>query len=343
MESVRRLDAIVVPTVRPWLLSSAVALAGEAGCPLVVLCSTVRQAKQADRECSALKHDVLVTYVTPAAASYHLGVLTPEPPGEPSRHTDIARKRNIGLLLARLSGWRTIMFLDDDIRGMTATAVSRGAALTERFEAVGFRIGQYPDNSVVCHAFRLTGGSQDVFPGGNALLLDVTRSNSFFPAIYNEDWLFLFDTAQRRSIAVAGTFSQLDYQPFADPGRATSEEFGDVIAEGLYLLLHEGGTVADATYAYWRGTLERRSRLIDHTATQLLLRPDRLGTHKCVLTSLAAARTRLASITELACLSFIRAWRSDVDVWQSNLGRVPLLVDLASAARYLNLPTPDNV
>jgi hypothetical protein len=54
----------------------------------------------------------------------------PETDIEPSCHVDIARKRDAGLLLAPLCGWRTIMYLDDGIRDLTASAVSRAAALT---------------------------------------------------------------------------------------------------------------------------------------------------------------------------------------------------------------------
>lgn len=343
-EPQRRLDAIVVPTIRPWSISSAVALASDVGCALVVLCSTAEQAEQANRECKALDGDVLVTYVTSAVGNDQLRLLSSKHLGndiKPSCHVDIARKRNVGLMLAGLCGWRTIMFLDDDIRGMTASAVSRAAALTARFQAVGFKIGHYPDNSVVCHAHRLAGGTQDVFPGGSALLIDVARNETPFPPIYNEDWLFLFDAARRRSVTAAGTLSQLEYEPFAHPGRATSEEFGDVIAEGLFRLLHEDGSVADAGPAYWRQMLGLRYRLIDHIARQLLARePDPPMTENA-LTSLAAAHKRLASITENDCVSFVRDWLTDVDSWRENQAYVPVLADLADAAKFINLPTLD--
>src|SRR5262249_43052076 len=145
---------------------------------------------------------VLVTHVLPSTQPELLGFATARHPGhaddgiEPTGHVDIARKRNVGLLLARLSGWRTIMFLDDDVTGMTASTVSAAAALTARYPAAGFRVTDYPDNSVVCHAHRLAGGKQDVFPGGSALLIDTNRSDAMFPPIYNEDWLFLFNAAQ---------------------------------------------------------------------------------------------------------------------------------------------------
>jgi hypothetical protein len=338
------LDAVVVPTIRPWLLGPASALAGDIGCALVVLCTTRKQAMQALKECGTLAGDVLISYVSPTVKVNQLTLLTAEHPEndiEPSCHADIARKRNVGLLLTRLCGWRTVMFLDDDIRGITASAVSAAAALTTRFQAAGFEICHYPDNSVVCHAYRLAGGSQKVFPGGSALLVDVSRNDTPFPSVYNEDWLFLFDAVERHSVAVAGTLSQCDYQPFARPGRAASEEFGDVIAEGLYRLLHEGGAVTDATRGYWRNTLERRFQLIDHIADQLLLQEERAPMTGYALMSLAAARERLAGITELACLSFVRAWRTDVDIWREKLTDLPVLGDLAGAAKYLELPSVD--
>ena len=340
----RLLDAIIVPTIRPASLGPATMLASEIGCALVVLCSTPGQAGQALAACEAAGGETLVTYVPRSIDDDLLSFLTsahPETDIEPSCHVDIARKRNAGLLLARLCGWRTIMYLDDDIRDLTASAVSGAAALTTCFQAAGFRINYYPDNSVVCHAHRLAGGPQDTFPGGSALVVDVTQSDTLFPPLYNEDWLFLFDAVQSRSVAVAGTLSQLEYQPFAQSRRAASEEFGDVIAEGLYRLIHEGADVTDATYSYWQGALERRSRLIDDVAARLLRGEDAplIGS---ALMSLAAARKRLTAISALACVSFIRAWRADLDAWRGKLAHLPVVGDLAGAAKFLDLPAPES-
>jgi len=342
-EPQRRLDAIIVPTIRPSSLDSAVRLADDLGCALVILCSTPEQAEKAWPRCQDHHGGVLVTYVPPLLKPELLGLATfshPENDIEPSSHVDIARKRNVGLLLSRLSGWQTVMFLDDDVTGMKASEVAAAAAVTARNEAAGFRITDFPDNSVVCHAHRLAGGDQDVFPGGSALLVDTARANTMFPAIYNEDWLFLFDVTQRRSVVCAGELSQLEYEPFAHWVRAAREEFGDVIAEGLYRLLHEGGSVSDATGTYWRDVLTRRRALIDDIAARLLDQGNApvIG---YALMSLTAARKRLDAINELACLSFVRTWRMDVDAWQSRLADLPMPGDLASAAKFLELPDLD--
>lgn len=343
---VRDLDAIVIPTIRPWSLQAAVALASEIGCTLVVLCTTPEQAKQTLSLHGSATDGILVTYLPesvedtllPFATSVH-----PENDIERSCHVDIARKRNIGLLLARLCGWRTIMYLDDDIRDLTAPAVSLAADLTARFQAVGFEITDYPDNSVVCHAHRLAGGKQGTFPGGSALLINVERCTTMFPPIYNEDWLFLFDAVKEHSFVRAGSLSQLEYQPFAHSKRAASEEFGDVIAEGLYRLLHQGADVTDATPVYWHSALERRSQLIDNIATRLLASDVGTPESGYALMSLAAARKRLDAITPLSCASFIRAWRMDLDAWRRRLLDLPAIGELAYAAKFLDLPAQEVV
>jgi hypothetical protein len=98
--------------------------------------------------------------------------------------------------------------------------------------------------------------------------------------------------------------------------------------------------VTDATYEFWRGTLDRRFQLIDHIADKLLAREDTPPTGHALM-SLTAARKRLADLTELACFSFVRAWRTDIDTWREHLTKLPVLGDLTSAAKYLDLPTLD--
>jgi hypothetical protein len=170
----------------------------------------------------------------------------------------------------------------------------------------------------------------------------VSQYGSLFPPIYNEDWFFLFDAVQRRSVAVAGTAKQREYQPFARPARAATEEFGDLIGEGLYRLLHQGAGVGDATHEYWRGALEQRQRLIDDVAARLLSREVRVPLIGSALMSLAAARKRLGMISALSCVSFVRAWQEDVEAWQHRLDELQVVGDLPGAAKFLDLPVPES-
>ena len=339
----RTLDAVIVPTIRPQSLRPAAMLAKELGCALVVLCSTQEQAGRASLELGYSSDSVLVTSVPRSTEGRLLPsrLMFRHPQNDIARscHIDIARKRNVGMMLARLCGWRTIMYLDDDIRGVMASAVSGVARLSSGFSAAGFQIGHFPDNSVVCHAYRLSGGNQDIFPGGSALVVDADRYHSLFPPIYNEDWLFLFDAVHSHSVAIAGTLTQLKYRPFARRERAASEEFGDVVAEGLFRLLHESMDLADAAYGYWEEALDRRRRLIEDIAARLLLLDNDEPEIGYALMSLAEAHKRLKMISALDCVSFVHAWRTDLSAWRQKLCDQRVVGDLADAAKFLDLPS----
>ena len=59
----------------------------------------------------------------------------------------------------------------------------------------------------------------------------------FFPDLYNEDWFFFGEAAAHRRLAKVGEARQAVYDPYAEPTRASDEEFGDLLAEGLYSLI----------------------------------------------------------------------------------------------------------
>lgn len=106
--------------------------------------------------------------------------------------------------------------------------------------------------------------------------------------------------------------------------------------------VHEGSEVTNATHAYWQGVLERRFQLmIDHIATLLLPRDANALVYRCALMSLPTAHKRLTAISVLTCVSFVHAWRTDLDVWRHRL--VGLLVpdDLNYAVKFLEFPVLD--
>ena len=138
-------------------------------------------------------------------------------------------------------GWRRIFFLDDDIQGYQLSDLQSTVSMLGSCPSAGMRVSSFPDNSAVCHAHRATGGLQDVFITGAALAVDCQQNTGFFPHIYNEDWLFFYEDASTGRLGSSGgKVTQLRYDPFADAQRAAWQEFGDVLAEGLYALLDHG-------------------------------------------------------------------------------------------------------
>ena len=169
----------------------------------------------------------------------------------------------------------------------------------------------FPDNSVVCHANRLSGRSQDNFVTGAALGVNCAEKPlDFFPDVYNEDWLFFASHAAQGQVISVGTARQQPYKPFADPNRAAMEEFGDLIAEGLYALFNDGQSLDAATTGYWNAFIDARRKLIERLIDDLYLIP----THEAAgqaYESMLHAHKQLALISAAECARFVKAWRDD--------------------------------
>jgi hypothetical protein len=227
------------------------------------------------------------------------------------RVSNLSLKRNMGLLLARYRGWQKILFLDDDITGFTAEHVQRVAHYLDSNRYAGFKTLSYPDNSVVCHANRLAGNPQGIFVSGAALGVRTAGDHGLdvFPDVYNEDWFAFAGEAQTNGVAHAGNIGQLSFNPFEDPQRAKYEEFGDLLAEGLYALFTDVGGLRRATAGHWDRFIDVRRTLILQIRREL----ERSETHEKVQAakSLHEALCRLESIRPADCTAFLEIWRHD--------------------------------
>jgi glycosyltransferase involved in cell wall biosynthesis len=339
-----KLDAIIVPASRPAQnLEEAITLAQAMRCTLLILCSrrvepTEVQELLAERSC----HDAIVVglpdnYRHELLDFRALATIKDDlPPSSFYRVRDLSTKRNLGLILARMLGWQRIFFLDDDIRDVNPADVHSTVSMLGSYPAAGMRVAHYPDNSVVCHAHRMTGGSQDVFVTGAALAVDCQQSRGFFPDIYNEDWLFFYDmAADGRLGSSRREVTQVRYDPFADPQRAAWQEFGDVLAEGLYALLEFGVGIDDAEGECWSYFLDSRRRFFDAIGR----RSDEADPEirERLLRSVEAARECSAEIAPELFEQYIRLWRQDLRDWEQRIDGMRRMPSLHVALQALGL------
>jgi hypothetical protein len=345
-----RLDAIIVPGSRPAPnLDQAITLARAAGCWLLILCSRELRGADAVRQLATRSYRKAIVIDVPASYSHELfhfpglSAISRELPEE--RHlysTDLSLKRNIGLVMARMLNWRRIFFLDDDIRDVSYPALQSTVNMLGSYAAAGLWITEYPDNSVVCHANRITGGSQDVFVSGAALAVDSAADIGFFPNVYNEDWLFFFDYAAQKRLANSGReVTQLQYDPFAKPRRAAWQEFGDVLAEGLYTLVHLGRPVEDATADYWGRFLEVRRSFLESVVTRAESAPqqyrDQVVHRGQLVYSVKRAQKCLQTIDPDLCARYVQRWREDLVGWRQQVAQIGGGVSVKEALAELRL------
>ena len=334
-----RIDAIVMPASRPAAyLLPAMEVAAVLGCEFVALCSGRTRLQEA----AGLADEVPgLSWTLVDLHGGWRGELPPAgtaemPEAATTRVGDLSLKRNLGLLLARAAGWQGVLFLDDDIRDLSPRTVRRAAAALRPGWAAGMLAEEFPDNSVACHALRLSGREQDVFVSGSALAVDTRLVDSFFPEVYNEDWLFLFDRVRAGQVSAVGTVRQAPYLPYADPARAAREEFGDVLAEGLMSLLHAPRSIKAADEGYWNRVIEERAALLDSVAAALAggAAPDAAP----ALRAVAAGRAMLGTFDGLVLSMYLHRWREDLRTWRKFVAAVPAVGSLGGALDVLRLP-----
>jgi hypothetical protein len=233
-------------------------------------------------------------------------------------------------------GWQRVFFLDDDIRDLDASDLREVATMLGPYGAVGMRAVDFPDNSVVCHGHRKTGGYQDVFISGSVLAVHCAEAVAFFPEIYNEDWFFFYHAAEAQRLGWHGRdATQLCYDPFANPQRAAGQEFGDVMAEGLYGLLHDRIGADRATTDYWQSFLDSRMRFLNG----VLDRSERVEPYlrKRITSSIETAMGWSRQISPSMCEHYIALWKQDLDTWEQRLKDVPRGLSVKAALRELDL------
>ena len=354
-----RPDAIVVPAGRPAsFLTGVIEVAAALETEIVVLCSfqanVDRVADRIGRIPGARGLVVPVGgYALPGEAfetsSPTFAAISDD------RASDLSLKRNLALLLARLRGWRKIIFVDDDI-SLSPSDVARLSDQLDNHQIVGMMCTDFPDNSVFCHARRLARLHQEVFVTGAVLGVNTADLPlPFFPDIYNEDWFFFADAVAHRRLTNVGEARQAPYDPFT-PRRARHEEFGDLLAEGLYLLLEDIHRTARlrrpgdffleiaklASEKYWSTFIDVRRQDLGETQSRLyefIKRDHCSDSVSTAIQSLEAADALYASnaITAPRCEEFLHAWVRDMSRWNSIFSRTGNLGTAVDAMDWLGI------
>lgn len=338
-----KLDAIIVPTVRhPVNLTDAAELAIALDCPLVTLHSGKWTSAAVAARRLPSKTDRIAIDV-PGRSRLRLPEFATSQVLAGTRFdrpTDTSSKRNIGLMLCHMLGWRNVVFLDDDIEIPDPVDLELAAGLLDTHNIVGLFVDGYPDNSVVCHAYRIAGGPQKSFIGGGAIVVEAKRTFSFFPDIYNDDWFYMLDDKRGlQPVATTGKVIQRPYDPFRNPDRARAEELGDVLAEGVFWLFDQGQSILDADARYWRDFLAKRGTFINHVLS--LVNGDggiEPGEKRRMVEALKAARGRLALITPGLCRDYLQALAADRRLWRKHMEELAAQPSRRAALRQLTRP-----
>jgi hypothetical protein len=361
------MDAIIVPAARSVEhIEAAASLAKLTGTLLITLCSH----NASSSRMATIFDDLSVPRwwavdMPPGYTIPSVGLASAEeilPPARRINPSNLSDKRNVGVALGNMAGLQKIFFVDDDVVIGQELLHSASLMLTGH-KVAGLRCGGFPDKAVVDHAetaivryHRSSAGIKSVKAGhisGNSVAVDVQRSEIFFPPeIYNEDLFAFYDLYSEGSAAlVNGHYSQADFDPFADPDRARIEEFGEVLAHGLYQHLRQQHSVELTDSRYWAKVIAHRRWLIGYLLKGLdapqkrenfsyflrelpVLEPEK---KEKIRNSLLAALSVHEVVTGTMCVNYYRSWRADQARWRGYLSRLQGGLMLRDAIDQLEL------
>ncbi|MET8849741.1 hypothetical protein [Amycolatopsis sp. NPDC004625] len=249
---------------------------------------------------------------------------------------ELSEKKNAGLLLARMMGWRSVLFVDDDVQSIGRAQLCDAAALlagVDRAGAgrllVGWAINDFPDFSSVEYARSYGTGEWRHFVSGGAMALRCAQDLPFFPPVYNEDMVLALDVlhGDPEAACVAGTLTQDQYDPFGDLHRVAGQEFGEVLVEGL---VRARGSADAVRPEFWRTVLLDRVTLLRELSAKL----NALGVHdgeRVVEVALGTHRDRWPAVLA----TFAADWTRDLETLREFQRDLPAVKQLEAAAAVL--------
>ena len=221
---------------------------------------------------------------------------------------DLPLKRNYALLKSRTDGFKNILIIDDDITNFNETHFNHCLSYLKYNQIVGSLIMGFPDTSVIGHLEILCGYKYNPFLSGSFLFINVEKSNSLFPLIYNEDWIFMIPSIANQSIISVNQVSQLIYNPFTTI-RVIQQEFGEIITEGLFNLIKTNDYHSRFDSNYWDYFIDlRKSELsnLKQIAPKELRWIPQKALYLC------------DGIGSNNCLTFIEDWENDLNTFKTH-------------------------
>jgi hypothetical protein len=223
------------------------------------------------------------------------------------RSWDLPLKRSFALLHAIQRQYERVLFIDDDIRLADSRSLMIGAKWLEKYAIAGSFVDDFIDTSVIGHLERAAG--EDVYPflSGSFLFVNPRKVAGFFPCIYNEDWLFMIPQVLTKSVCAVGSVGQVPFDPFKDITRVAFQEFGDIIAEGLYSLIEANEYARRFDFEFWQEAVAERREVIVSLGKRL-----RRPYYRRIINAAFKAN---AAVRAAACQQFVYDWERDKERW----------------------------
>lgn len=179
---------------------------------------------------------------------------------------NLGRNRNYGIIYSILSGYKKVIFMDDDVVCNNETIDNVFIKLSE-CSFVGATIFGMPDHSIVGHIYRACGSLLPQYVSSTFIGIDLYKVKQYFINKYNEDWIWLFLENYGQDVPKIGSVTQLTFDPFVNwKSKIEFQEFGEILWNGLHY--NKPFNINKLTNAdHWGNILQVRKEEINRIST----------------------------------------------------------------------------
>jgi hypothetical protein len=216
---------------------------------------------------------------------------------------DLPAKRSVALAHARENYFHVALLIDDDVWPVTRADLHKFKTYKNGIA------GKPPHSAEDISATEYVAGfySHHKFLNGNYLYVDPFSELSFFPTIYNDDWLFIMSSAASRPALMNGN-------PVYQVARATNliersfeQEFGEVFVDGLARSIN----LADRDVSFWSSVVGLRSTALAEVLAQ--------ARHSATRGAVAAAKDALSRFRPQDFYHCDQLWHLSQKAWRRSI------------------------
>ncbi|HPX76064.1 MAG TPA: hypothetical protein PLW77_05725 [Bacteroidales bacterium] len=218
---------------------------------------------------------------------------------------DLPAKRNYSILHSITKGYSNILLIDDDIKIPSTKHIPTCSRGLYDNDIVGSVVDIFPDASLIDH-ISIQGGIRPYTPflSGNFLFTKPFVTKGYFPFIYNEDWLYMVPTLLSRKLANFQSIQQESYNPFFKKNVAIFQEFGEIIAEGVFTLIEKGKFHASLfSKNFWDHFILKRINYLNNLKNNVDV---------IYLPFIKDAIAFANNVSPKICIDFLKDWQEDI-------------------------------
>jgi hypothetical protein len=171
--------------------------------------------------------------------------------------------RNVALVFGRASGFKNVLFMDDDIEIPNLLLIDELFSLLQKYYFTGAHIAGLVDDSVLGHVATDLDIFNERMLSGGFMAFNPNNVAHYFLNNYNEDWIWLFLQNKVKNYFQTGEVMQALSDPLDNYAvKIMFQEFGEIALDGVLDCYKKNPAESLCSLLFWKRMLKERKEYL---------------------------------------------------------------------------------